>query len=50
VVIIGHGSSNREAAYNGIRVAIEAVSHDVNHLIEDALREINHVDNSGDGE
>ncbi|HCL73162.1 MAG TPA: phosphate acyltransferase PlsX [Gammaproteobacteria bacterium] len=50
VVIIGHGSSNREAAYNGVRVACEAVSHDVNHLIEDALHEINRVTEPGDGE
>ena len=33
----------QEAAYNGIRVACEAVSHDLNHLIEDALNEINHA-------
>ncbi|MAI20573.1 MAG: phosphate acyltransferase PlsX [Kiritimatiellaceae bacterium] len=40
VVVIGHGSSNQEAAFNGIRVAMEAVSHEVNHLIEDALERI----------
>jgi len=40
VVVIGHGSSNPEAAFNGIRVAMEAVSHDVNHLIEEALEKI----------
>ena len=50
VVIIGHGSSNREAACNGIRVACEAVSHDVNHLIEDALHEINHATELENGE
>ena len=50
VVIIGHGSSNREAACNGIRVACEAVSHDVNHLIEDALHEINNTTELEDGE
>ena len=50
VVIIGHGSSNREAAYNGIRVACEAVSHDLNHLIEDALYEINRANESENGE
>ena len=41
IVIIGHGSSNREAAYNGIRVACEAISHNLNHLIEDSLNNIN---------
>ena len=50
VVIIGHGSSNREAAFNGIRVACEAVSHDVNHLIEDALHEINRAAELENGE
>ena len=50
VVIIGHGSSNREAACNGIRVACEAVSHDVNHLIEDALHEINRATELENGE
>jgi glycerol-3-phosphate acyltransferase PlsX len=41
VVIIGHGSSNAFATYNGIRVASEAIDHDVNHLIEDELKSIN---------
>jgi glycerol-3-phosphate acyltransferase PlsX len=41
VVIIGHGSSNALAAVNGIRVATEAVTQDVNHLIEDELERIN---------
>lgn len=41
VVIIGHGSSNALATFNGIRVASEAISHDVNHLIEDELQRIN---------
>jgi len=41
VVIIAHGSSNALAAFNGIRVATEAVTHDVNHLIEDELEHIN---------
>ena len=41
IVIIGHGSSNREAAYNGIRVACEAISHNLNHLIEDSLNNVN---------
>lgn len=38
IVIIGHGSSNNIAAYNGIRVASEAISHDLNHLIESELK------------
>lgn len=41
VVIIGHGSSNAFATFNGIRVASEAIDHDVNHLIEDKLKSIN---------
>ena len=41
VVIIGHGSSNAWATYNGIRVASEAVDHDLNHLIEAELKRIN---------
>ena len=40
VVIIGHGSSNSFAAYNGIRVASEAINHDLNHLIESELQAI----------
>ena len=40
VVIIGHGSSNALATYNGIRVAAEAIDHDVNHLIEAELKRI----------
>ena len=40
IVIIGHGSSNSFAAYNGIRVASEAISHDLNHLIESELQAI----------
>ena len=40
IVIIGHGSSNRRAAYNGIRVACEAVDHKLNHLIEAELERI----------
>ena len=38
IVIIGHGSSNNLAAFNGIRVASEAISHDLNHLIESELK------------
>jgi len=41
VVIIGHGSSNAVATFNGIRVATEAINHDVNHLIEAELKRIN---------
>lgn len=41
VVIIGHGSSNAFATYNAIRVAAEAIDHDVNHLIEAELKSIN---------
>ena len=41
VVIIGHGSSNAFATFNAIRVASEAINHDVNHLIEAELQRIN---------
>ena len=41
VVIIGHGSSNAFATFNGIRVASEAIDHDVNHLIEAELKSMN---------
>lgn len=41
VVIIGHGSSNALATFNAIRVASEAIAHDVNHLIEAELKSIN---------
>ena len=41
VVIIGHGSSNAFATFNGIRVASESINHDVNHLIEVELERIN---------
>ncbi len=41
VVIIGHGSSNALATFNAIRVASEAIDHDVNHLIEAELKRIN---------
>jgi fatty acid/phospholipid biosynthesis enzyme len=40
-VIIGHGSSNEVATFNGIRVAAEAINHNVNHLIEAELKRIN---------
>ncbi len=41
VVIIGHGSSNAFATFNGIRVAAEAIDHNLNHLIEAELQSIN---------
>lgn len=41
VVVIGHGSSNAFATFNGIRVASEAIDHDINHLIEAELERIN---------
>ena len=40
VVIIGHGSSSAFAVLNAIRVAAEAIDHDVNHLIEAELESI----------
>ncbi len=40
VVIIGHGSSSARAVFNGIRYSAEAVSHNLNHLIEDELDKI----------
>lgn len=40
VVIIGHGSSNAFATFNAIRVAYDAIDHDVNHLIEAELKSI----------
>ena len=41
IVIIGHGSSNAFATFNAIRVASEAINHDLNHLIEADLQRIN---------
>lgn len=38
VVIIGHGSSSSWAAFNAIRVACEAVNHDVNDHIVSELK------------
>ncbi|MFW6353864.1 MAG: phosphate acyltransferase, partial [Verrucomicrobiota bacterium] len=35
ICIIGHGSSSPFAVYNGIRVASESVSHNVNQKIMD---------------
>lgn len=40
VCVIGHGSSSAYAVQNGIRVAMEAVQHDVNHLIVDGIKEM----------
>jgi hypothetical protein len=40
VSIIGHGSSNATAVFNGIRTSAEAVSHDVNHHIVDAIKRL----------
>lgn len=37
ICIIGHGSSNATAVYNAVRVAGEAISHDLNHLIVDQV-------------
>jgi glycerol-3-phosphate acyltransferase PlsX len=33
ICIIGHGSSSAYAAFNGIRTAVNALHHDINHLI-----------------
>lgn len=38
VSIIGHGGSNSFAVYNGIRASAEAVRHDINHAITEAIR------------
>jgi glycerol-3-phosphate acyltransferase PlsX len=38
VSIIGHGSSKAYAVRNGLRASVEAVRHDINHLIEDEIR------------
>ncbi len=40
VSIIGHGSSNATAVFNGIRVSAETVSHHVNHGIGEALAQV----------
>jgi glycerol-3-phosphate acyltransferase PlsX len=41
VSIIGHGSSNALAVFNGIRVASEAVSQNINHGIGEELARVN---------
>jgi glycerol-3-phosphate acyltransferase PlsX len=38
VCIIGHGSSNAQAAFNGIRVAAESVEHHINPQIIEQIR------------
>lgn len=38
ICVIGHGSSSAFAAYNGIRVATEAMQHDINHLIVEEIK------------
>ena len=40
VSIIGHGSSNATAVFNGIRVSAEAVSHDINHGISAMMAKV----------
>ncbi len=40
VSIIGHGSSNATAVFNGIRASSEAVKQDINHLIVDELKKV----------
>jgi len=37
---IGHGSSSSVAAFNGIRVAAEAVRHNINHLIVEEIKRV----------
>lgn len=41
VSIIGHGSSNATAVFNGIRTSAEAVKQDINHLIVDEMSKVN---------
>ncbi len=41
VSIIGHGSSNATAVYNGIRTSAEAVKQDINHLIVEEISKVN---------
>ena len=40
VCIIWHGVSGARAVCNGIRVAAESVSHQINHLIADGIRRV----------
>lgn len=42
VCIIGHGSSSARAVRNAINVAAESISHQVNDLIEEHLKTLNH--------
>jgi glycerol-3-phosphate acyltransferase PlsX len=43
ICIIGHGSSSAFGVMNGIRVAADAVQHDINHLIIEGLQELEQV-------
>lgn len=40
VSIIGHGSSNATAVFNGIRFSAEAVKQDINHLIVEEMARV----------
>ncbi|MFH0879201.1 MAG: phosphate acyltransferase PlsX, partial [Lentisphaerota bacterium] len=40
ICIIGHGSSSAQAICNGIRVASESVSHKINHLMVEGIKEL----------
>lgn len=40
-VVIGHGSSSATGACNAIRVCLESVRHDLNHLIEAEMADLN---------
>ena len=40
VCIIGHGSSSSNAVCNGIQVAAQSVSHEISHLIEEGVAEL----------
>jgi glycerol-3-phosphate acyltransferase PlsX len=42
ICIVGHGRSSAKAVKNGIRVAAEAVMHDINQHIIDSIKN-NHV-------
>ncbi len=40
ICFIGHGSSSKVAAFNGIRSCAEALSHDINHLIVEEIKRL----------
>jgi glycerol-3-phosphate acyltransferase PlsX len=40
ICLIGHGASSAKAVMNGIRAASEAVRHDINHLIVNAVAKL----------